>query len=119
MGLQDEISALGFIFEEFGGNGIVINAMPAGLPASNEKELFEGLIEQFKRNKAELSISIPDNLARAMAKRSSLKEGQQLNMQECKSIIDNLFACENPNYAPDGTKTFFILDLKRIENLFS
>ena len=119
MELQDEISALGFIFEEFGGHGIVINAMPAGLTASNEKELFEGLIEQFKRNKTELSVSVPDNLARAMAKRSSLKEGQPLNKQECKSIIDSLFACENPNYAPDGSKTFFILDLKRIENLFS
>ncbi|RLD19251.1 MAG: DNA mismatch repair endonuclease MutL [Bacteroidetes bacterium] len=119
MELQDEISALGFLFEEFGSHSIVINAMPAGLPANNEKELFEGLIEQFKRNKSELSISIPDNLARAMAKRSSLKEGQQLNNQECKSIIDSLFACENPNYAPDGSKTFFILDLKRIENLFS
>jgi DNA mismatch repair protein MutL len=119
MELQDEISALGFIFEEFGGHGIVINAMPAGLTASNEKELFEGLIEQFKRNKTELSVSVPDNLARAMAKRSGLKEGQPLNKQECKSIIDSLFACENPNYAPDGSKTFFILDLKRIENLFS
>lgn len=119
MGLQDEISALGFLFEEFGGRGIVINAMPAGLPASNEKELFEGLIEQFKRNKTELSISVPDNLARAMAKRSSLRVGHPLSKQECKSIIDSLFACENPNYAPDGSKTFFILDLKRIENLFS
>ena len=119
MELKDEISALGFLFEEFGGHGIVINAMPAGLPASNEKELFEGLIEQFKKNKKELSVSVPDNLARAMAKRSSLKVGQPLNKQECKSIIDSLFACENPNYAPDGNKTFFILDLKQLENLFS
>ena len=60
-----------------------------------------------------------DNLARAMARRSALKEGQLLDSQECKSIIDSLFACENPNYAPGGNKTFFILDLKRIENLFS
>ena len=119
MELQDEISALGFMFEEFGGHGIIINAMPVGSPASNEKELFEGLIEQFKRNKSELSISVPDNLARAMAKRSAINEGQQLDKQESKSIIDSLFACENPNYAPDGSKTFFILDLKRIENLFS
>jgi DNA mismatch repair protein MutL len=119
MELQDEISALGFIFEEFGGHAIVINAMPAGLSASNEKELFEGLIEQFKRNKTELSISVSDNLARAMAKRSSLKDGQLLDKQECKAIIDGLFACENPNYAPDGSKTFFILDLNQIDSFFS
>ena len=119
MELQDELKALGFLFEEFGGHGIVINALPAGLPACNEKELFEGLIEQFKTNKSELSISVQDNLARAMAKRSAINEGQPLDKQECKSIIDSLFACANPNYAPDGSKTFFILDLKQIENLFS
>ena len=119
MEIQDEIKSLGFLFEEFGANSIVINAMPASLPSRNEKDLFEGLIEQFKKNKTELSISKQDNLARAMAKRSALKEGQPLNNQECKAIIDGLFACENPNYAPDGSKTFFILDLKQINTLFS
>jgi DNA mismatch repair protein MutL len=119
MELQDEINALGFLFDEFGKHGIVINATPAGLPACNEKGLFEGLIEQFKKNKTELSLSVPDNLARAMAKRSAIIEGQPLDNKECKSIVDGLFACENPNYAPGGSKTFFILDLKRIENFFS
>jgi len=119
MDLKDEINALGFTFEEFGQHSIVINAMPAGLTTSNEKELFEGLIEQFKNNKTELSLSKQDNLARAMAKRSALKNGNHLDKQACKAIIDSLFACENPNYSPDGSKTFFILDLKHIENLFS
>jgi DNA mismatch repair protein MutL len=119
MEIQDEIKSLGFLFEEFGANSIVINATPASLPSRNEKDLFEGLIEQFKKNKTELSISKQDNLARAMAKRSVLRESQPLNSQECKAIIDGLFACENPNYAPDGNKTFFILDLKQIETFFS
>ena len=119
MEIQDEIKSLGFLFEEFGANSIIINAMPANLPSQNEKDLFEGLIEQFKKNKTELSISKQDNLARAMAKRSTLRESQPLNSQECKAIIDGLFACENPNYAPDGSKTFFILDLKQIETFFS
>ncbi|MEN8247583.1 MAG: DNA mismatch repair endonuclease MutL [Bacteroidota bacterium] len=117
--LSDEIGALGFLFEEFGGTSIVINGMPAGLSAGNEKELFEGLIEQFKQNKTELSISVPDNLARALARRSAINEGQILSKKECKSIVDNLFDCENPNYGPYGGKTFFVLDLNRIESLFN
>ena len=119
MELQDEISSLGFIYEEFGGNSIVINATPAGLTASNEKTLFEGLIEQFKMNKSELSISKQDSLARAMAKRASLQDSLKLSKTEGKLLIERLFACENPNYDPSGGKIFFILDLKRIENFFS
>lgn len=117
--LSNEIIALGFIFEEFGGNSIVINAIPAGLPTGNEKELFEGLIEQFKQNKTELSISIPDNLARALARRSAINEGQLLNAEECRSIAENLFDCVNANYSPYGDKTFFVLDLSRIESFFN
>jgi DNA mismatch repair protein MutL len=119
MELKDEIAALGFIFEEFGGNSIVINATPAGLPASNEKALFEGLIEQYKVNKTELSVSKQDNLARAMAKRSSRLSGQVLSKAECKGLVDGLFACGNPNYDLSGGKTFFTLDLKKIENSFN
>jgi DNA mismatch repair protein MutL len=119
MELQDEITALGFVFEEFGGNCIVINATPAGLAASNEQKLFEGLIEQFKMNKSELSISKQDNLARAMAKRAAITDGQVLNKLECRSIIDRLFACENPNFDPSGKSTFFILDLNHLNNFFS
>ena len=117
--IEDEIRSLGFLIEDFGGNSIVINAMPAGLPGCNEKDLFEGLIEQFNRNKSELSISLQDNLARAMAKRSALGEFKLLDKQERKSIIDGLFACENPNYTPDGQKTYFIVELKQFEAFFN
>jgi DNA mismatch repair protein MutL len=119
MELKDEITALGFIFEEFGGNCIVINATPAGLPASNEKLLFEGLLEQFKVNKSELSVSKQDNLARAMAKRSSSFASQLLSKAESKALVEGLFACNNPNYDLAGGKTFFTLDLKKIENSFN
>lgn len=119
MELQQEIASLGFIFEEFGGNCIVINATPAGLPASDEKALFEGLLEQFKVNKTELSVSKQDNLARAMAKRSSRLKGHHLSKQECKALVDGLFACTQANYDLDGGKTFFTLDLNKIENSFN
>lgn len=119
MELKEEIASLGFIFEEFGGNCIVINATPAGIPASNEKTLFEGLIEQYKLNKSELSVSKQDGLARAMAKRTSRLSGQVLVKAECKALVEGLFGCANPNYDPEGGKTFFILDLDKIENSFN
>ncbi len=117
--LREEIQALGFLFDDFGGHSLVITATPAGLPPCNEKELFEGLLEQFKHNKDELSLSEPDNLARAMAVRSAVRENQPLTSEEAHRLATDLFACEMPNYAPDGSKTFFILDLKQINHYFS
>lgn len=116
--MQPEIEALGFRIEHFGKNTFLINGVPANIAASREKELFEGLIEQFKINQAELSVPLSENLARSLAKRASLKSGQILIREEMRSLIDNLFACNNPNYAPDGKPTFFIFELSKIESYF-
>ncbi len=50
MEMEQEIHALGFRLEEFGKNTLVVNGIPANLPGGREKELVEGLIEQFKSN---------------------------------------------------------------------
>jgi len=119
MGMKEEIKAIGFEFSIFGKSAIIINGVPADLKAANEKELFEGFVEQFKLNQSELSISTDENVARAIARRSSLKEGALLEAEAMASLIDQLFACKNPNYAPSGRRTSFILELEKIDQFFN
>ncbi|MFN3840006.1 MAG: DNA mismatch repair endonuclease MutL [Cyclobacteriaceae bacterium] len=117
--ITPEIHALGFRFDSFGKYTVQILGIPAGLTTGREKELFEGLIEQFKHNQSELALPIKENLARAIAKRASVKPGEKLDVALMKSIADQLFSCKAPAYAPDGRLTFFILDLARIETYFN
>ncbi|MCE7991982.1 MAG: DNA mismatch repair endonuclease MutL [Roseivirga sp.] len=119
MGMKDEINAIGFEFSVFGRSAVMINGVPADLKTGNEKELFEGFIEQFKKNSSELSISTDENVARAIAQRSALKEGTLLEAEEMSALIDQLFACKNPNYAPNGKQTTFILELEKIAQFFN
>jgi DNA mismatch repair protein MutL len=117
--MQGEIEALGFKIEVFGKNTLVVNGIPGTLSSGSEKELFEGLIEQFKTNQSQLAIPIRENLARALAKRAAIKTGQPLEREEMRSLVDNLFACTTPNFAPDGKPTFFIFELGKIESYFN
>lgn len=119
MEMEKEIQALGFRFEIFGKNTLLINGVPANIPANREKEIFEGLIEQFKINQSELSVSLNENLARALAKRAALKTGQRLERTEMNALLDSLFACKTPNYGVDGKPTFFIFELNKIESYFN
>ena len=119
MGMEEEIKAIGFEFSVFGKNAIIINGVPADLKAVNEKELFEGFVEQFKQNQSELSVSTDENVARSIARRSSLKEGAVLEAEEMAALIDQLFGCKNPNYAPNGRRTSFILELEKIDQFFN
>ncbi|MBD8488470.1 DNA mismatch repair endonuclease MutL [Echinicola sp. CAU 1574] len=118
MDLHDELTNLGFVVEEFGKNTLLIKGVPADIQINNEKALFEGLLEQFKHFKSELSLDNKENLARSLAKKSSIKKGAKLNSQEMETIVGQLFACQNPNYGLSGNKTFIKLDLTRIRSFF-
>jgi DNA mismatch repair protein MutL len=118
MDMLPELYSLGFVVEEFGKDTVLIQGVPADVQVKNEKELFEGLIEQFKNFKNELSLDKRENLARSLSRRASIKKGQKLNSQEMETLVGQLFASQNPNYSPAGNKTFVKLDLNNIHSFF-
>lgn len=118
MDMQGEIEALGFRIELFGKHTILVNGVPSGVGSGKEKEIFEGLIEQFKVNQAELAIPVQENLARSFAKRLGIKRGQKLEIEEMKNLISQLFRCNTPDYTPGGRPTYFIFELSKIESYF-
>jgi DNA mismatch repair protein MutL len=118
MDMLSELSSLGFLVEEFGKDTVLIQGVPADIQIKNEKELFEGLLEQFKNFKSELSLDKRENLARSLAKKSALKRGKKLSPQEMETLVGQLFACQITNYSPFGNKTFVKLDLSNIQGFF-
>ena len=119
MEVEQEIKALGFRFEVFGKNTVLVNGVPANLKFASEKQLFEGLIDQFKHNQSELSLPLQENLARALAKRASVKAGQKLEREEMQELLTSLFSCKTPNYSPEGRPTFYIFELSKLETYFN
>lgn len=117
--MEQEIKGLGFRFEVFGKNTLLINGVPANLKHVTEKDLFEGLIDQFKHNQSELSLPLQENLTRALARRASIKAGQKLELEEMKELLNSLFLCKTPNYSPEGKPTFYIFELGKLESYFN
>jgi len=118
MEMEREINALGFRFEVFGKNTLLISGTPIEIHGS-EKELFESLIEQFKKNQSELQLPLRENLAQALAKRASIKSGQKLSPEEMEGIVVSLISCNTPGFSADGRPTFFTLDSSKIESYFT
>jgi len=117
--MEKELTALGFSLSSLGGNTTVLNGIPAEISIGDEKQIIEELLQQFKQFKKELNLPIQENLARSMAKRCSLKKNTQLGAEEMQSIIDQLFASQNPNYTPSGEKIVAIWGKENLEELFS
>ncbi len=118
LGIMPELHSLGFMVSEFGKDTILIQGVPADIQIKNEKELFEGLLEQYKHFKNELSLDRRESLARSLARKSALRKGQKLSAQEMETLVGQLFACQTPNYGLGGNKTFVKLDLNSIHSFF-
>lgn len=120
MEMKPEITNLGFEFEGMGQQMIVIQGVPAELSSCNEKEVFEELLEQFKFNKNQLGLaSHTENLCRALAKRTATLKCKNMGDEEAERLIDQLFACAQPNYTPDGNPTFVLVSLEKIKTWFN
>ncbi len=119
MDIKEELMSLGFVIVEFGRDTVLIQGVPADIQVNNEKALFEGLLEQFKHFKSELSLDKRENLARSLSRRSAIRRGTKLDMAEMETIVGQLFACQNPNYGLSGNKTFVKIDLQQIHGFFT
>lgn len=113
-----ELSNLGFDIQDFGKNSFVIHGFPADILQGNEKNILEELIEQFKQNGGVNRLNKRENLAKSLAYSSGIKAGKILSVEEMKTLIDELFACENAFTAPNGKFTFITLSLDELGKKF-
>jgi len=57
-------------------------------------------------------------LAKALVRSSAIKSGQLLDAAEMRSLIDRLFACEQPQRAPNGRRCFIKYELDEVDRRF-
>jgi DNA mismatch repair protein MutL len=118
--LKEDLELLGFDLEEFGEDTFSINGIPTYLKdTSSGKEILNGIIDNFKKSYHEFKDDNRENLARAIAANAAIKSGKRLQSEEMASLIDQLFACKNPNYNPQGQLVYHILKLDTIDSFFN
>ena len=108
----DLLSSLGFDIQDFGGNTIVVNALPEGYPTSDEqvRACIDQLIAALRDD-----TSLEDQhhlLAAKMAESAAASGAGSLNPQ---LLVDQLFACREPKLTPDGHRCLTILTFEDIE----
>lgn len=112
-----EMGALGFTINSFGKNAYVINGLPAELHLENEQDLVAAIIETYKATK--LTESNKNKVvAKTLAKKAAIKTGTRLRYEEMNSLVDELFACTEPQFAPDGKACIKTLSLAEIAKMF-
>ena len=116
--LLPDFKALGFDIELFGGRTVIIRGVPTDIKVGDERSVLDDILQQYKSNRDSLSLEARENLARSIARRGAITGNTQLDEKEMRSLIDQLFQCNEPQICPFGRPTLTNVTLAELEKRF-
>lgn len=112
------LTAVGFELTPLGPTSYAVNGVPAGIEGLNAAQLLQDIIASSVPVSHE-SVSVNHQVALGLARHAAIPYGQQLSNEEMDVVVNNLFACDNVNYTPDGKAVLCILPQADIEHLLA
>ena len=116
--VKNPLIHLGFKFNKFDQEGIEISGIHPFFSENQIDSFFQELINSEISNFQKTSHTINDFLAKILSKSSSLKSGVQLEKKIQVSLVNDLFACKDPNISPFNKLIFKVISTEEINKIF-
>lgn len=113
--LRDELQRTGFGLEQEDALHWLIRGVPAELGSTDAGGVVRNLLAQYAEHQVHELDALHEQLARGLARHGAVARGRSLAEAEMRQLIDELFACENPYYTPDGQQTLLTITLEELQ----
>ncbi len=115
----EHFSSLGFDYEEFGINTIIVKGHPDYLKEGYEEESIRKIIELIiNLNKDFDRVKFEESIAITLACKMSIKANHKISMMEIEYFLNELVKCDNPYNCPHGRPTIITYSNYDLEKLF-
>lgn len=109
----------GFSLADFGGNAVSVSAIPAFLGDGMVESTLRDMVRYLLDGRTPGGYDDPyKRFAAAFACGAAIKTGQKLTQEEMNSLLNNLFASENPYICPHGRPTLVRMSLDELSRRF-
>ncbi len=118
--LESLLVRAGFEVEGFGGDTVIVQAVPDPHPYFDAERCFREMIDELTQG-SELVRSARnqhERIAMTFACKGAIKSGQVLNQDEMRELVDQLFATELPHHDVHGRPTIVRLSKNELERKF-
>ena len=92
-----------------------MHSIPANTAVTDIQSVIETLLEQYKNLQSEMKLDQHEKMARSSALSAAIPYGKILEINEMKQLVDQLFACADPNTTPGGKPILNIVKLEDFE----
>jgi DNA mismatch repair ATPase MutL len=117
--VADELERLGFSLMRLSGRTVAIRAVPAGLPASEARNLLAEVLDTVdaeKRGRARDTLR--ERIAASLASHAAIKVNTPLTHEKMRWLIDRLLLTSSPTTCPHGRPVILRLNRRDIERGF-
>ena len=115
-----DLQVMGFDVSDLGGGSYAVSGIPAGIDAYDPLSLLRNIVtDASEHGSAATADELHTQLALSMARHTAIAYGQVLTNDEMERIVNELFACSNANYTPDGKLILAILPQTDIDHLLN
>ncbi|RYZ50372.1 MAG: hypothetical protein EOP49_14105, partial [Sphingobacteriales bacterium] len=112
-----DLARIGFDIAPFGQNTFAVQGVPTALPAGEEKHVLDEVIDQLRHESHDAVTQRSDRLLVQLARRLSRNRHAIQQPEGQQALIDELFACTQPEYTPDGKKVFTMIRMDALEQM--
>ena len=116
--LEPDMAKLGFCLSELSAMDWAINGIPQGLGGVNIKDLILQILDSVESGGASLQNMVYQHIALKVAQAGAFAYGRTLNDEEMEALVVDLFSRKEPNFTPDGKRTYNVLTFNQIAKLF-
>ena len=114
------LTDLGFDIAPFGTDTIVVNGVPEGYSAESGKvqTMIGDLLMILSEDHSALPEMMMADMASRFARLGAFSGDQLTNPMEAQRLIEQLFACENPEYTSAGRRVMSLIPIEEIDKKF-
>ena len=112
------LTSMGFEFEEFGFQTIVIRSIPTWLPKGNEEQAIRKIIDIIIEKENFSMEKFLDHVAATVACKASIKANDHISLDDMEVLLERLRSCNNPFTCPHGRPTIITYSKYDLEKLF-
>ncbi len=116
-GVLPDLARIGFDIAPFGKNTFAMQGVPGSLPDGEERNVLDEVIDHLKHESPDAVNKRTEMLLTHMARRLSRNKHAILQPEGQQGLIDELFACSQPEYTPDGKRVFVIIRKEELEGM--
>ena len=110
------ISAMGFVLEPFGGNSMIVRAVPSILSESRQGTVLVDILDLMEEGGG--FETWLERAAYSVACHGAIRAGKVMTREEMQELVRQLESCDQPNTCPHGRPTMIHMSSGQLEREF-